>query len=1096
MATKKKSTDDHNDSSEDARHAFGISIQELETLMRTRGHEGVKELNETYGGLNGIGRKLKTNLINGLSGDNNDLSARIAAFGRNKIPPKPPRTILRLVLDALLDVRFVRPIIFAGILFALSFYYPSGDTFEPEGKPTEANVAWIECIIIIIAISIAVLVTAFNDWTKERQFRELQSIIELDQKFNVIRESQVHQIPIKDIVVGDICQIKYGDLLPVDGVVVQSNDLKVDESSLTGEIDLIKKDESEDPFLLSGTHIMEGNGKMLVLAVGEHSQMGIIKKLLGAPKEENNDNNKQNTTTDADVSKRQVKLESTTADAAVNNQDTTKLQEIIPDNTNQANNDDDPDRFKFEERPSLQAKLTELANQITYAGRRIFILIILVLLVPFVIEEFIQRHEWNNKFCSRVVGYLITGITVFVVSVPDSLPLAATISLAYTVKKMMKDNNLVRHLDACETIGNITTICFDKTGILTTNCMTVAQVYAGEKHWKNVENSTKEIIIPANTKEFIIEGISVNTNYSSKILPSTEQETLSKQVGNKTECSLLGFVDALDGNYDEIRTRYPEEKFIHAYKFNSARKNMSTIIRRSDSTVRMYTKGTAEIILKKCNTILNRNGEIIPFSTIDYDHLIQTVIEPMASDGLRTICLAYRDFSPNRLPDWNDETNVVDQLTCICICGIENSIRPEVPNVIAKCRNAGITVRMITGDNINTARSTALKCGIILHNDNALVLESKEFNRRIRSKSDGEVEQNLFDRIWPYLRVLARSSPQDKYVLVRGIMASKINPTREVVAVIGDGTNDAPVLSEADVGFAMGIQGTDVVKQASDIILVDDNLNSIIKAIMWSRNLYDSIAKFLQFQLTINIVVALCVFIGACIVKDSPLRGVQLLWIYLTMNTLISLAFTTEVPTEELLKRKPYERTQPLISRTMMKEIIGHAIYQLAVMLFILLAGPKIFNIDDGRPVDSIFKPSEHFTMIFNVFVLMNLFNALNCRKVHDEKNIFHGISKNPIFYGIWIVTFIVQIVLVQYGSFTFSCVALTFQQWIWCLLFGVSVLLWNQVLNLIPVTRHIPTSSASDVYEPTLPPVELDREEQSRSGANLTKDKSFGYPE
>ncbi|CAF1399532.1 unnamed protein product [Rotaria sordida] len=370
MATKKKPTDDHNDSSsEHARREFGIFVQELETLMGTRGREGIKEFNETYGGLNGIEQKLKTNLINGLSGDNNDLSARIAAFGRNKIPPKPPRTILRLVLDALLDVRFVRPIIFAGILFALSFYYPSGDTFEPEGKPTEANVAWIECIIIIIAISIAVLVTAFNDWTKERQFRELQSIIELDQKFNVIRESQVHQIPIKDIVVGDICQIKYGDLLPVDGVVVQSNDLKVDESSLTGEIDLIKKDESEDPFLLSGTHIMEGNGKMLVLAVGEHSQMGIINKLLGAPKEENNDNNKQNTTTDADVGKRQVKLESTTADAAVNNQDTTKLQEIIPDNTNQANNDDDPDHFKFEERPSLQAKLTELANQITYAGK-------------------------------------------------------------------------------------------------------------------------------------------------------------------------------------------------------------------------------------------------------------------------------------------------------------------------------------------------------------------------------------------------------------------------------------------------------------------------------------------------------------------------------------------------------------------------------------------------------------------------------------------------------------------------------------------------------------------------------------------------------
>ncbi|CAF5047936.1 unnamed protein product [Rotaria sp. Silwood1] len=242
---------------------------------------------------------------------------------------------------------------------------------------------------------------------------------------------------------------------------------------------------------------MEGTGKMLVLAVGTHSQVGMIYKLLGTIKEENNDNKKQNTTADEDVSKRQVKPESTTTDAAVNNQGATTLQEVIPDSANQANNKDDFDRFEFEERPSLQTKLTELANQITYAGRRIFILIVLVLLVSFVIEEFVERREWSNEFRSRVAGYLITGITVLIVSVPAGLPLVATISLAYTVKKMMKDNNLVRHLDACETIGNVTTICVNKTGILTTNCMTVVQVYVAEKHWKNVENSTKEIIIPA-----------------------------------------------------------------------------------------------------------------------------------------------------------------------------------------------------------------------------------------------------------------------------------------------------------------------------------------------------------------------------------------------------------------------------------------------------------------------------------------------------------------------------------------------------------------------------------------------------------------------
>ncbi|CAF4975891.1 unnamed protein product, partial [Rotaria sp. Silwood1] len=297
------------------------------------------------------------------------------------------------------------------------------------------------------------------------------------------------------------------------------------------------------------------------------------------------------------------------------------------------------------------------------------------------------------------------------------------------------------------------------------------------------------------------------------------------------------------------------------------------------------------------------------------------------------------------------------------------------------------------------------------------------------------------------------------------------------------------------IGFAMGIQGTDTAKQASDIILIDDNLNSIVKAIMWSRNIYDSIKKSLQFQLTVNIVVVLCAFIGACIVRDSPLRGVQMLWIYLIMNILALLALIIEVPTEELLTCEPYRRIQPIISRTMMKKIIGHTIYQLVVMLFILLAGPKIFNIDDGRPVDSIFKPSQHFTMIFNVFVLMTLFNAINCRKIHDEKNIFHGISKNSIFYGIWIITFIVQIVLVQYSSFIFSCVALTFEQWIWCLLFGVSVLLWNQMLNLIPVTRNMPILGASNVYELALRG-ELDREEQSRPEASLTKDKHFDHQE
>ncbi|CAF3730993.1 unnamed protein product [Adineta steineri] len=843
---------------------------------------------------------------------------------------------------------------------------------------------------------------------------------------------------------------------------------------------------------------MEGSGKMLVLAVGEHSQTGMIFKLLGATKEDEDDDEKkpashkkENATRRDDVAvKDRLVTPGSAADPTGNNHDATELQAVTIDKEKDTAGDDDTGGFKVKERSILQAKLTKLAIQIGYAGMTIAILTVLVLLLRFSIEEFLQKGErWSNKYWSRFVRYLITGITVLVVAVPEGLPLAVTISLAYAVKKMMIDNNLVRHLDACETMGNATAICSDKTGTLTTNRMTVVQVYVGEKHWKNVQDpvKAKEITVPAKTREVILEGISVNSSYASKLLPPPEKETLPKQVGNKTECGLLGFVLGLGGNYGEIREQYPEEKFVHVYTFNSVRKNMSTVIHRPDSIIRMYTKGASEIVLKKCKTILNRNGEVVPFSTVDYDRIIQTVIEPMACDGLRTICVAYRDFSANNLPDWDNEANVVDQLTCICICGIEDPVRAEVPDAIAKCRSAGITVRMVTGDNVNTARSIALKCGIISPNDNFLVLEGKEFNRRIRSTPDGEVEQSLFDKIWPQLRVLARSSPQDKYVLVKGIIASKNNPTREVVAVTGDGTNDGPALKKADVGFAMGIQGTDVAKEASDIILVDDNFNSIVKAVMWGRNVYDSIAKFLQFQLTVNVVAVFCAFIGACIVKESPLRAVQMLWVNLIMDTLASLALATEVPTEELLTRKPYGRTRPLISRQMMKNILGHAVYQLAVMLFILFAGPWAFDMDDGRPVDSVFKPSEHFTMIFNVFVLMTLFNEINCRKIHGEQNVFRGIFTNPIFYGIWIVTFVVQILLVQFGSVAFSCVPLTLEQWMWCFFFGATVLLWNQLVNLIPVSRHMPKWGAGEVYDQTSPS-DIGPDGQQRSGASLTK--------
>ncbi|KAF3690035.1 Plasma membrane calcium-transporting ATPase 2 [Channa argus] len=717
----------------------------------------------------------------------------------------------------------------------------------------------------------------------------------------------------------------------------------------------------------------------------------------------------------------------------VKKQDGAAAMEMQPLKSAEGGEADEKERKKVsipkKEKSVLQGKLTKLAVQIGKAGLLMSAITVIILVLYFAIDNFVmQKNTWMPEctpiYIQYFVKFFIIGVTVLVVAVPEGLPLAVTISLAYSVKKMMKDNNLVRHLDACETMGNATAICSDKTGTLTTNRMTAVQCYVGDVHYKTIPDPGA---LPPKSLDLLVNAIAINSAYTTKILPLDKEGGLPKQVGNKTECGLLGLVLDLKRDYQPIRNQIPEEKLYKVYTFNSVRKSMSTVIKLPDGSFRMYSKGASEIVLKKCSNILNEVGEPRVFRPRDKDEMVKKVIEPMACEGLRTICVAYRDFPSNPEPNWDDENNILSDLTAICVVGIEDPVRPEVnvlymetdvPDAIQKCQRAGITVRMVTGDNINTARAIAIKCGIIHPGEDFLCIDGKEFNRRIR------------------------------------IIDSTMADQRQVVAVTGDGTNDGPALKKADVGFAMGIAGTDVAKEASDIILTDDNFSSIVKAVMWGRNVYDSISKFLQFQLTVNVVAVIVAFTGACITQDSPLKAVQMLWVNLIMDTFASLALATEPPTESLLRRRPYGRNKPLISSTMTKNILGHGAYQLIIIFTLLFVGEKIFDIDSGRNAPLHSPPSEHYTIIFNTFVMMQLFNEINARKIHGERNVFDGIFRNPIFCSIVFGTFAVQIVIVQFGGKPFSCQPLELEKWMWCVFLGLGELVWGQVIATIPNSK------------------------------------------
>lgn len=1032
---------------------FGIDVKTLRRLVEARTVSDAWESEYTsVGGLAGLVDKIQTSAKAGVTSAS--VESRKEHFGRNELPQKEPAGFLQLAWEALQDATLIMLVVSA--IFSLAL----GMAFEHD-----KSTAWVEGAAILFAVIVVVVVTAGNDYVKDRQFLQLNATME-DESFHVIRDGEPSIVRVKELVVGDMLELEVGLGVPADGVLVQGNDIKCDEHAMTGESDLIIKNESA-PVLLSGTKVMEGSGQMLVVAVGKNSQAGIIKDLIL--------NGRSTAEEDADAAPQGIGGGGASSDGAAQ-----------PAAAPQHEGGEE----ELTGRSVLGAKLDILALQIGKGGGVVAVFCFFVMFIRFIIEKVAcDTCEWEDTFWSEILSFVITAITILVVAVPEGLPLAVTLSLAFSGHRMLADKNLVKHLDACETMGCATTIASDKTGTLTTSRMTVkAAMVAGRPCEPSPDGEIKS------NKAFVdllSQSIALN---SAKISRVKKNGAGGPDVyeGNPTECGLIVYLrDELGHDAEDIRkvAEFSFDEPIKAFPFSSDRKKMSFVQPLDSGNVRVHTKGAAERVLALCDSMVaapdaapagasavDSTADVGTFQVVSLDEdakkSFQDKIDAFASRGLRTLALGFKDIAASDLPAGGvgelDAADAESGLTLLCVVGIQDPPRPEVKGAIQRCRDAGISVMMVTGDHLSTAKAIAKDVGILDDSGDYVAMEGKTFRERVLFDPEGDlINQEEFDKIWPSLRVLARSSPKDKFTLVRGLQNSSlfrlfreqpgkfkvpIYPDRQVIAVTGDGTNDAPALSKADVGFAMGIQGTNVAKTACDIVLMDDNFSSIVAACKWGRNVYDSVAKFLQFQLTVNISAIVLAGVGSAWLAHSPIKTVQMLWVNLIMDSFASLALATEPPVETLLDRPPYGRNRPMISKQMWANMLGHAFYQLVVIFAIWIDGENwgMFELNGvhGRDSGHNDPPTEHYTVIFNTFVLMQIFNELNSRKLYGEYNTLSGIQNNAWFIVIVVGTLAAQTLIVQAGGIALSVSPLNGTQWAWCLLFGVLSLPWQYVIN------------------------------------------------
>lgn len=794
---------------------------------------------------------------------------------------------------------------------------------------------YAETIGIFFAIFLATGIGFYFEYDANKKFDLLNAVGE-ETPVTVIRNGKIKEIPRKDIVVGDIVVLNTGEEVPADGTLVEAVSLQVNESTLTGEL-MVNKTTDKAHFdeeatypsnaVMRGTTITDGHGIMRVDRVGDATEIGKVAR-----------------------------------------QSTEQSQEQTP----------------------LNIQLTKLANLIGKAGFTIAALTFIVFtskdLYSFITSEnFIGINDWHSwlEIARIVLKYFMMAVTLIVVAVPEGLPMSVTLSLALNMRRMLKTNNLVRKMHACETMGAITVICTDKTGTLTQNLM---QVYEAQ-----VDESQPDLVA---------EGIAAN---STAFLEEKAEGEKPSGVGNPTEIALLLWLNSKGKDYMKLRE---EAKVVNQLTFSTERKYMATLV---DSPIQkkriLYIKGAPEIVMSKCNLekaqIDKYNEQLLAYQ----------------NKAMRTLGIAYKVVPENASDDCAELVGE-GGMTFLGIFAISDPIRPDVPNAVKKCQSAGIGIKIVTGDTPGTATEIARQIGL-------WTPEDTERNRITGVEFAALSDEEALDRVLE-LKVMSRARPMDKQRLVQ-----LLQQKGAVVAVTGDGTNDAPALNHAQVGLSMGT-GTSVAKEASDITLLDDSFNSIATAVMWGRSLYKNIQRFIVFQLTINVVALLSVLLGAFFGTELPLTVTQMLWVNLIMDTFAAMALASIAPSMDVMNEKPRRRTDFIITPVMRNTIFGVGLGFLIILMGLLV---YFKNLSDGMD-------THHLTVFFTIFVMLQFWNLFNASVFGTNHSFFKDAGHALGMLGVALIILVGQIIIVSFGGKVFRTEPLPLSEWLY-IIGGTSFVLW-----------------------------------------------------